>query len=74
MNETIFDTFTPDNKNCSKEMEMQVQLHEREVQELNESHRSAVDTYEKQVRERMSVAHRNEEKYAGFGAQFEKDN
>ena len=24
MNETIFDTFTPDNKNCSKEMEMQV--------------------------------------------------
>lgn len=54
MNETIFDTFTPDNKNCSKEMELQIQMHEREVQELNESHRSTVDGYEKQVRWELS--------------------
>lgn len=35
-------------------MELQIQMHEREVQELNESHRSTVDGYEKQVRWELS--------------------
>ena len=49
MNETIFSTFPSDSKNYSREMEMQGQLHEKELEELNARHSAAIDQLQKEV-------------------------